>query len=206
MRQMYVQPVDKRPAGSARRWSLARGNGARSCDTAPRAAVSENTLYVTYALRTRVDLGTAEGLMLGMISKAARDEMRRRQMKTAPMIIATMLLALLASAGAASAEIRGWAADTGLRVEWAAEQTKRGGIQISGYVYNERDQWAANPRLLVESLDAAGQVTASTLVYAVSDVPPRSRSYFEVPVTGGASTYRVTVRYVDWRGYGAAGG
>jgi len=173
--------------------------------------VSEHTLYVTYALRTRVDLGTAEGLMLGMISKAARggaarDEMRRRQMKTAPTIIATMLLALLASAGAASAEIRGWAADTGLRVEWAVEQTKRGGIQISGYVYNERDQWAANPRLLVESLDAAGQVTASTLVYAVSDVPPRSRSYFEVPVTGGASTYRVTVRYVDWRGYGAAGG
>ncbi len=121
-------------------------------------------------------------------------------------VVAVLLLALLAGTGAARAEIVGRAADTGLRVEWAVEQTKRGRIQISGYVYNERDQWAANTRLLVESLDAAGQVTASTWAYALSDVPPRSRSYFEVPVTAGGSTYRVTVRYVDWRGYGAAGG
>jgi hypothetical protein len=121
-------------------------------------------------------------------------------------LAALALLVWLLQVPAARAEIRGWAADTGLRVEWTPALTKRGQTQISGYVYNERDQWAANPRLLVESLDSAGQVIASIPFSAVSDVPPRSRSYFEAPVPSGATSYRVTVRSVDWRGYGAAGG
>ncbi len=121
-------------------------------------------------------------------------------------LAAMVLLVCLLEAPATRAEIRGWAADTGLRVEWTPALTKRGQTQISGYLYNERDQWAANPRLLVEALDSAGQVIASTLFSAVSDVPPRSRSYFEASAPAGAASYRVTVRSVDWRGYGAAGG
>jgi hypothetical protein len=121
-------------------------------------------------------------------------------------LVALVLLAVLVDAAPAPAQIAGWAIDTGLRLEWTAEPTKRGGTRISGYLYNDRDQWAANPRLLVEALDAAGQVTASAWIYAVSDVPPRSRSYFDSPVPAGAASYRVMVRFVDWRGYGAAGG
>jgi hypothetical protein len=121
-------------------------------------------------------------------------------------LAALVLLAGLVDAASASAQVRGWALDTGLRLEWTAELTKCGQTQISGYLYNDRDQWAANPRLLVEALDSAGQVIASTLFSAVSDVPPRSRSYFESPVPAGAASYRVMVRLVDWRGYGAAGG
>ncbi len=120
-------------------------------------------------------------------------------------VVGLVLLASLVNAASAPALI-GWALDTGLRLEWTAEPTKRGGTQISGYLYNDRDQWAANPRLLIEALDSAGQVSASNLFSAVSDVPPRSRSYFESPVPGGAASYRLMVRFVDWRGYGAAGG
>lgn len=122
---------------------------------------------------------------------------------------ATTLLILLAgfmSGGTALAQISGRAADTGLRVEWTVGLSKRGRTEISGYVYNDRDQWAANTRLRVELLDATGQVTGSTWISAVSDVPPRGRSYFEAPVPAGVAAYRATVGSVDWRGYGAAGG
>jgi hypothetical protein len=122
------------------------------------------------------------------------------------LLAALVLLTSLVGAGVVRAQISGRALDTGLRVEWTVEPTKRGAIQISGYLYNDRDQWAATPRLRVESLDAAGQVTGSTWVYAISDAPPRSRSYFNAPVAGGAASYRVSVGSVDWRGYGAAGG
>ena len=121
-------------------------------------------------------------------------------------LAALALLTSLVDAGAVRAQIGGRAVDTDLRVEWSVGQTRRGEAQISGYVYNDRDQWAANPRLLLESLDAAGQVTGSAWIYAVSDVPPRGRSYFEAPAPAGAAAYRVAVRYVDWRGYGAGGG
>jgi hypothetical protein len=120
-------------------------------------------------------------------------------------VVGLVLLASLVGAASAPAQI-GRALDTGLRLEWTVEPTKRGGTQISGYLYNDRDQWAANPRLLIEALDSAGQVIASNLFSAVSDVPPRSRSYFESPVPGGAASYRMMVRFVDWQGYGAAGG
>jgi hypothetical protein len=120
-------------------------------------------------------------------------------------LVVLVLLASLVDAASTPAQI-GRALDTGLRLEWTAEPTKRGGTQLSGYLYNDRDQWAASPRLLIETLDSAGQVIASTLFSAVSDVPPRSRSYFNAPVPSGAASYRMSVRYVDWRGYGAAGG
>ncbi|HET7874230.1 MAG TPA: hypothetical protein VFN71_01795 [Methylomirabilota bacterium] len=122
------------------------------------------------------------------------------------LVAALVLLTSLVEAGAVRAAIEGRALDTGLRVEWTVGPTCRGQPQISGYLYNDRDQWAANPRLLLHSLDAAGQVTGSTWIYAISDVPPRSRSYFEAAVPGGPASYRVSVGSVDWRGYGAAGG
>jgi hypothetical protein len=39
------------------------------------------------------------------------------------------------------------------------------------------------------------------------DVPPADRLYFEISVpSSGAASYRVTVRTLDWRGYGGGGG
>ena len=92
-----------------------------------------------------------------------------------------------------------------LRLDWTVEQSKKG-PRISGYAYNERDMWASSIQLLVEALDASGQVTGSTSASLYGSVPPRNRTSFEVPAPPAGSSYRVTVRSVEWRGYGGGGG
>jgi hypothetical protein len=61
-------------------------------------------------------------------------------------------------------------------------------------------------RLLVQALDGTGAVIGSTTGYVSGDVPPGSRSYFEVRGPVKAASYRVTIDSFDWRGYGAGGG
>jgi hypothetical protein len=58
----------------------------------------------------------------------------------------------------------------------------------------------------VEALDGSGRVVGSTTGYVMGDVPPSSRSYFEIKAPAKAATYRVTIDSFDWRGYGAGGG
>jgi hypothetical protein len=111
---------------------------------------------------------------------------------------------LLAPAGT-SAQIQSVTPESYVRVEWAVEQGK-GGQRVAGYIYNPRDLWANRLQLLVEAVDASGQVVGSKLVSIFPDVPPRNRSYFETAPPATGPSYRVTVRSVDWRGYGAGGG
>jgi hypothetical protein len=111
-----------------------------------------------------------------------------------------------AGVGTAGAQRASSPLESYLRVEWTVEPAKGGGQRVVGYVYNDRDVWAANVRLLVEALDASGQAVGSTLVSVYGEVPPRNRSYFEAPLPLAGSSYRVTVRVVDWRGYGGGGG
>ena len=92
-----------------------------------------------------------------------------------------------------------------LRVDYAAE-SKGGRMRLNGYVYNTWDKWATDVRLLVEALDAAGQVVGSMPVSVYGKVPPGGRSYWDVPLTVSGSSYRVTVQSADWRTYGAGGG
>ena len=96
--------------------------------------------------------------------------------------------------------------DPYLRVEYAVEPAKDDGhSKLTGYVYNERDMWAANVMLGVEILDAAGAVVDSTTDSVYGNIPPRNRSFFEVELPATGASYRVIVRAVDWRGYGAGG-
>jgi hypothetical protein len=92
-----------------------------------------------------------------------------------------------------------------LRVDYATE-SKGGRMRLNGYVYNTWDKWATDVRLLVEALDASGQVVGSMPVSMYGKVPPGGRSYWGVPLTVSGSTYRVTVQSADWRTYGAGGG
>ena len=91
-----------------------------------------------------------------------------------------------------------------LHLDWAAEPGKGGRQRIAGYVYNERDYWATGVQLLAEALDGSGQVTSSSTTSVLGLVPPRNRSYFSVDVPP-AFSYRLSVRAVDWRKYGAGG-
>jgi len=95
--------------------------------------------------------------------------------------------------------------DPYLRVEYTVEPAKDSDSKLTGYVYNERDMWAANVLLSVEVLDAAGAVVDSTTDLVYGNIPPRNRSFFDVKLPTTGASYRVTVRTVDWRGYGAGG-
>jgi hypothetical protein len=54
-------------------------------------------------------------------------------------------------------------------------------------------------RLLVESLDAAGRITARTIGHMAYSIPPGGRGFFEVFVPDRAPRYRVSVFSWDWR-------
>jgi len=120
-------------------------------------------------------------------------------------VLAALLIGL--SAGMARAQVQAGSIDANLSVEGIGSEDRRGRRIVSGYVYNRRaGTYAADVLLLVEALDGSGQVVGSTTAYVMGDVPPSNRSYFEVKAPAPAASYRVTVRSVAWRGYGAGGG
>ncbi|HSE03178.1 MAG TPA: hypothetical protein VLK35_03395 [Methylomirabilota bacterium] len=122
---------------------------------------------------------------------------------------AAVLAVLLAglSSGTARAQVGPRVAADDLRVEWSASEDRRGRMVVTGYVHNRRaGVHAIGVRLLVESLDDAGRVVGSATGYVMGDVPPSSRSYFEVRAPAKAASYRLTIVSFEWRGYGAGGG
>ncbi len=84
------------------------------------------------------------------------------------------------------------------RLEWEAGQSRSGRPTITGYIYNSGRLRATNIQLLVEQLDAAGQVVNRVTGYVSGDVLPNGRMYFEVRAPTVGATYRVTVRSFDW--------
>jgi hypothetical protein len=83
------------------------------------------------------------------------------------------------------------------RIESTPGQRRGGRPIVSGYVYNNYGSVAAGVRLVVEQLDAAGQVTASTGGW-VGMVPNMGRTYFEVPMASTPGTYRVRITAYEW--------
>jgi len=105
---------------------------------------------------------------------------------------AVLLSALLAGALGQAAEIyTRETLDRDFKVEWS-----KAGRNLNGYVYNSSNRRAARMQLLVEGLDASGQVVAKTTTW-VRDVPPNNRAFFEVAVPN-APSYRVSVLSFDW--------
>lgn len=142
-----------------------------------------------------------------------RTKRRRHTLRPTPFTVRALLAVLVSMLAVAAvgvesarAQVASRTPESYLRVESTVEPSKSGRQRITGYVYNERDLRAANVQLLVEILDASGQVVGSTLASVYGEVPARNRSYFEVPLSVSGSSHRVTVRSVDWRGYGAGGG
>ena len=85
------------------------------------------------------------------------------------------------------------------RVEAQPGTDRKGRPIVWGYVYlHTKGQGSARVRLLVESLDAAGQPVASEIAYVDNDVLLYSRTYFEMRPHTPASAYRVSVYSADW--------
>jgi hypothetical protein len=109
-------------------------------------------------------------------------------------------LALLSSPAAVHAQTyRTYGSEAYFAIDWQAGE-RRGRPVVSGHVVNTYGVAAYYVRLLVESLDAAGQVTGTTVGYVSGDVLPGARIYFEVPVARAAPAYRVVVLSWDWKG------
>lgn len=80
-------------------------------------------------------------------------------------------------------------------VTW--ESSQHGGSQVvSGYVNNTSPYDLANLRVLVEALDAGGQVVEQRVGYLPGELRGGGRLYFEVPIAS-AATYRVRVFSYD---------
>jgi hypothetical protein len=115
--------------------------------------------------------------------------------------VASALFLLLVLAGVAGAErhltplVVGW--EQFFRLEWEAG-AHRGRPVVWGYITNEWGMTAANVRLLVDGLDAAGQVQSQTVGWLGSQLTPGMRAYFEVPVKQPAPAYRVSVFAFDF--------
>jgi hypothetical protein len=131
-------------------------------------------------------------------------------MKTikALVLVAAMSLALepIAMPGPALAISAPSGIDSRLHLDWDAGTGRGGKPVIQGYIYNDYGRPAVDVRLLVETLDASGAVTARTIGFVVGAVQFKDRAYFEVPLQATGASYRVTVTSFDWKGGGGGGG
>jgi hypothetical protein len=85
--------------------------------------------------------------------------------------------------------------DQYFRVETTAGTDRKGRATAWGYVYSLSGRGGGRPRLLLETLDAAGKPIAQQLVYVDEDFAS-GRVYWEArPNTPGAA-YRATVQSV----------
>jgi hypothetical protein len=82
-------------------------------------------------------------------------------------------------------------------LEWQAADTN-GHPTVYGRIRNEYGFSARKVRLLVNSLDASGAVTAQTIAYVPYEVTPGTTAYFEAHVPARAASYRVSVFQWDW--------
>jgi hypothetical protein len=82
-------------------------------------------------------------------------------------------------------------------VQWQAADTN-GRSDVHGTIRNEFGFGARKVRLLIDSLDATGAVTAQTIAYVPFALPPGTASYFEARVPARAAAYRVTVFQWEW--------
>lgn len=118
---------------------------------------------------------------------------------TRALTIAAALALMLSPVVAHAQTYRIYGSEAFFAVDWQAGE-RRGRPVVSGHVVNTYGIVAQQVRVLVESLDAAGQVTATTIGYVSGDVLPGPRVYFEVPVERAAPAYRVVVLSWDWKG------
>jgi hypothetical protein len=115
-----------------------------------------------------------------------------------PLAVALLLLLTLAAAPAAAISSPSGIHPL-LRFEWEVAQDRKGRPEIEGYLYNDYMRAAINVRVVVETLDASGQVTHTTLAYIPGLVPLLTRTYFVVPIKHPGASYRLRMVNYEWR-------
>ena len=113
-------------------------------------------------------------------------------------VVALAALALAAGDGLAQDFGGGRPEERYFRVEFSPATSRSGLPVLQGHLYNRHGEWAYRVRLLVEGLDAAGAVTATSIGYVTGDVPAGGRSYFEIAAPVPAARWRVSVFAYEW--------
>lgn len=90
------------------------------------------------------------------------------------------------------------------RLQWEAAD-QNGSPRIQGSIFNDYGFAARKIRLLIDSLDASGGVTAQTLAYLPLDLTPGTQMYFDAKVPARADSYRVSVFEWEWIQAGSGG-
>jgi hypothetical protein len=120
-------------------------------------------------------------------------------MRLKSLVVVTLLFVLPTAVHAQSYAIQG--VERYFRVESSVAQGGRGPV-MAGYIHNTHGHTVDRVRFVVETLDGAGQVTATTRGQVLGTIPPFDRGYFEVAVPRGGSSYRVRVLSFDPVGRG----
>lgn len=116
-------------------------------------------------------------------------------MKAAALALALLaLLAGVASAAVLQPLVSGW--ERYFTLDW--QPGTRGGTPVvSGHIFNDGGFTATRIQLLVEGLDAAGNVTSQRVEWLGTMLTPGTTASFELR-PAPAATYRVSVFAFDW--------
>jgi hypothetical protein len=90
--------------------------------------------------------------------------------------------------------VYGW--EQFFRITWEPFE-RRGRPYLGGYITSDWGLTAMRVQLLVETLDASGNVVTQSVHWLGQPIPPGSRVYFEVPAPQAAPGYRVAVFAFD---------
>jgi hypothetical protein len=119
-------------------------------------------------------------------------------------VIGTMLLACMPWTAPAQAETSTQVGNAGtITLDWQVTQDSAGRPLIVGHVITKGGKASyCVPRLLVQTLDAQGQVTAERIGFVPGTVGPYDKVYFEEPIRAPGPAYRVTIASWDKCGGG----
>jgi hypothetical protein len=119
-------------------------------------------------------------------------------MKSGTVIGATLLACTLwAAPGHAESSTQVGNGGT-VTLDWQASQDSAGRPLIVGRVITKGGKGSyCNPRLLVETLDGRGQVTAQRMGFIPGTVGPYDNVYFEEPIRAPGPAYRVSITSWD---------
>ena len=83
------------------------------------------------------------------------------------------------------------------RLTWEVGE-RRGQPVVTGRIYNNWNLAAANMRLLVDELDAAGRIIDQHVGWLGFTLTPGTTAPFEIPVAHSTPNHRVSVFAFDW--------
>ena len=126
--------------------------------------------------------------------------MARTHVRLVAILLMASSLALSACASPTSGApltplVIGW--EQFFKLTWTVEEHK-GKPVVIGKIYNNWGFAAANMRLLVDELDANGQIVDQKLGWLGFMLTPGTTAPFEIPVAHATPNHRVSVFAFDW--------